>query len=272
MLAAMDEVNIPRTFNDAGWPPQPAPESPGPGAAGGVRAHRFGTRARVAIGLTAAVVLAGVSVLGATLSSSGAGTAQAAGAVLTGSASPSGGSPHHGAASGAFGHGASSGDQPWATAHGARARIHACIASARRLRASGHNDAASARLHACIRRFFRHREAVFGRMRARDARLGLRHRALHGQFTIESKSGPKTIAFERGTVESVSGSSVVIKAADGVTMTWQLGSDARIYRDWHKVSADALAAGQQVAVMGLVTGGCDQARRVLIWDHALSRS
>jgi hypothetical protein len=271
----MDEVNIPRTFSDAGWPPQPSPESPGPGAAGDVRAHRLGTRARVAIGLTAAVVLAGVSVLSATLSSSGAGTAQAAGAVLTGSASPAGGSPHgssHGAASGAFGAGASSGDEPWAMAHGARARIHACIASARRLRASGHNDAARARLRACFRRFFRHREAVFGRMRAREARLGLRHRAMHGQFTIESKSGPKTIAFERGTVESASGSSVVIKAADGVTMTWQLGSDARIYRDWHKVSADALAAGQQVAVMGLVTGGSDQARRVLIWDHTPSRS
>lgn len=127
-------------------------------------------------------------------------------------------------------------------------------------------------MHACFRRFFRHREAVFGRVRAREARLGLLHRAMHGQFTIQSKGGPKTIAFERGTVESVSGSSVVIKAADGVTMTWQLGSDARIYRDWHKVSADALAAGQQVAVMGLVTGGSDQARRVLIWDHAPSRS
>jgi hypothetical protein len=47
-------------------------------------------------------------------------------------------------------------------------------------------------------------------------------------------------------------------------MTWQVGSDARIYRDWRKVSADALAAGQQVAVMGLVTGGTNQARRILL--------
>lgn len=273
----MDEVNVPRTFSDAGWPPQPAPERPGPDTAGGVRTQRLGTKARVALGLTAAIVLAGVSVLGATLSGSAAGTAHAAGAVLTGSASSAGGSPHgtghgDGAAWGAFGHGDSSGDQPWAMSHGARARLHACIESARRLRASGPNDAARIKLHACFHRFIRHRAAMFGRMHAREARLRLLHRSMHGQVTIDSKNGPETIAFERGTVQSVSGNSVAIKAADGVTWTWQVGSDTRVYRDWRKVGAGTLAGGQQVAVMGLVTGGTNQARGVLVLDHTRSHS
>jgi hypothetical protein len=44
-----------------------------------------------------------------------------------------------------------------------------------------------------------------------------------------------------------------------------------VYRDDHKVSSDVLAAGQRVAVLGLVAGSTDQARRVLIGDHAAGR-
>ena len=44
----------------------------------------------------------------------------------------------------------------------------------------------------------------------------------HGQVTFQSKTGPKTVAFERGTVESVSGSSVHRRAPDGTTWTWEL--------------------------------------------------
>ena len=87
---------------------------------------------------------------------------------------------------------------------------------------------------------------------------------MHGQITVASKKGPKTIAFERGTVQSVSGGAVVVKAADGVTWTWQVSSDTRLFLARHRVGAGALAAGQRVAVVGLVTGGTDQARRVLI--------
>jgi hypothetical protein len=107
-------------------------------------------------------------------------------------------------------------------------------------------------------------------VRAREERLALLHRAIHGQVTVESKNGPKTIAFERGVVQSVSGGSVLIKAADGMTATWQVGSEARVFRHGQKVGADALAAGQRVSVLGLVTGGTYQARRVLIWDDAAS--
>ena len=97
------------------------------------------------------------------------------------------------------------------------------------------------------------------------ARLALLvRRALHGQVTVATKNGPKTIAFERGVVQSVSGASVVVKAADGVTWTWQVGADTSLFEAGHQVRASALADGQRVAVLGLVTGGTNHARRVLI--------
>jgi hypothetical protein len=267
----MDEVNIPRSFNDAGWPPQP-PRQPEPAAqrldqgaaAGNGGGRHLGTTARWVIGLGAAVFLAGVTVLGMSLSggSGGAAAAQAAGFVLTGKGTSTG--QGAGAASWDGRHGVA--------AHAARARFHACIAPARHLRATGHEVAARARMRACVRRFFRQRAAMFGHVRAREARLALLlHRAMHGQVTVGSKDGPKTIAFERGIVQSISAGSVVVKAADGVAWTWQVGSGTRLYRNGHKVSADVLAAGQHVGVLGLVTGGTDQARRVIIGDHAAGR-
>jgi hypothetical protein len=235
----------------------------------------MGTKARWAIGLSAAVVLVGVSVLGAALSGGSADAdAKAAGFVLMGkAASPSGGNGQGaGATSGASSFGAS-----WGGRHGnaplaAKARFHACIASARHLRSTGREVAARTRLHTCLRQFRRLRAAIIVSVRAREARLAvLLRRTMHGQVTVVSKNGPKTIAFERGIVQSISGSSVVIKAADGVTWTWRIGSETRVYRDDHKVNADALAAGQRVAVLGLVAESTDRARRVLIGDHAAGR-
>ena len=95
---------------------------------------------------------------------------------------------------------------------------------------------------------------------------------MHGQITVATKNGPKTIAFERGTVQSVSGNSIVVKAADGVTWTWQVGSETRVFRDGTNVGLAALAAGQRVAVGGLVSGATDQARRIVIRDSSPSRT
>ena len=200
-----------------------------------------GAMARWAVGMGAAIVLAGVSVLGVTLSgASGGGTAQAAGAVLTGSGasasnggSPSGSGPGAAAMAGATGFAASSGSAAtWGVMGGARAR-QGWTRLARLIEIARH--------------------------------------AMHGQVTVATRKGPKTIAFERGTVQSVSGSAVVVKAADGVTWTWQVGSETRLFRAGHRVAATTLASGERVAVIGLVTGGTDQARRVVIRDHATRR-
>ncbi len=272
----MDEVNNPRTGGDPSWPTEPLwPAEPAPpvheaktAAQGSQRRARAGTH--WAIGIGAVVALAAASVLGVTLSAGG--KAAAPGAVLTGSGVPGGSGSRatggangnsQGAAAGAFAF-VSSGSRSGGAPADGRAGPRACVASARHLRAMGHEAAARARLRACARRFLRTHPGLRG-ARARLARLAfLARHAMHGQVTVATKNGPKTIAFERGTVESVSGASVVVKAADGVTWTWQVGTKARVFDGGSKVGASALADGQRVAIVGLVTGGTDQARRVLI--------
>jgi hypothetical protein len=262
MLTRMDEVNVPQTGGDPGWP-----EAPGQAAG-----RRLGTRARWVTGVGGAVALAGACVLGVTVASGG-GSPQAARAALIGAGAPAtGGVTARGnggsaAAAGSSGFAATSaGGQASAPARGGRPRLHACVASARLLRATGHRAAARARLRACLSRYL-------GAAKARLGRLALlARRAMHGQITVATKNGPKTIAFERGTVQSVSGNSVVVKAADGVTWTWQVGSETRVFRDGTNGGVAALAAGQRVAVGGLVSGATDQARRIVIRDSSPSRT
>jgi hypothetical protein len=140
-----------------------------------------------------------------------------------------------------------------ATAALAGRHFHAlrrCLASARRLLASGHRRAARARLRMCIRHF---------------PRLRLLLHAEHGQITFRTRDGKtRTIAFERGVVQSVSGRTFVVKAADGTTFTWHLVHRSIIVRAWHRVGPGKLAAGQHVFVAGPVIGGADDARLVLI--------
>src|SRR5260221_8983888 len=255
----MDDMNVPQTGPAPGPPMLPADRPVG--------RRRFAAGARWLAGLAVAVVLAGGSVLG--MSMRGSGGREAARAVLRGGAwGTAGGGPGRGepgapplAPAGSVGHGitaaAGFGARPGRVAHRVRARLRACVASARRLRAGGHRAAARARLHSCVRRYLR--------LRAGLVRLRLlARRALHGQITIAAKAGPRTIAFERGSVQSLSARSVVVKAADGTVWTWPVGRVSIIRKAGQRVGPSALAAGQRVFVIGQVTGGAAHARRVVI--------
>jgi hypothetical protein len=212
----MDDMNIPQTG--------PAPGQPTTPAGRPVGRRRFGACARWLACLAVAVVLAGGSVLG--MSMSGSGSPEAARAVLTGNALGTGHPTTTSA--GSVGHGvtaaAGSGARPGRVAHRVRLRLRA------------------------------------GLVRL----LRLARRALHGQITVAAKAGPRTIAFERGSVQSLSARSVVVKAADGTVWTWQVGRVTLILKAGQRVGPSALAAGQRVFVIGQVTGGADHARRVVI--------
>src|SRR5262249_12694809 len=101
----------------------------------------------------------------------------------------------------------------------------ACLRRAAKLRAAGRSSAARLPLWRCARRL--------RRIRA----LG----GLHGQFTFETKTGVRTIAFERGVIRSVSGSDVVVQAKDGTTWTWVLGGSTVIREKGKRVAASALS-------------------------------
>jgi hypothetical protein len=117
-----------------------------------------------------------------------------------------------------------------------------------RLKASGHSAAAQA-----VQRFCGHPVA---RIRA----LG----GIHGQFTFETKSGARTIAYERGVVKSVSGNDVVVQAKDGTTWTWVLQSNSVIRQDGKKVATSALSTGESVFAGGPVVSGGRDARLIVI--------
>jgi hypothetical protein len=97
---------------------------------------------------------------------------------------------------------------------------------------------------------------ALGRLR----RLG----GVDGTVTFHNKTGFHTLSFERGSIQSVSGSDVVIKAADGTTWTWQVVSDTVVRKNGSKTTASALSAGETVFAAGPVTNGARDARLIVI--------
>jgi hypothetical protein len=97
---------------------------------------------------------------------------------------------------------------------------------------------------------------ALGRLR----RLG----GVDGTVTFHNKTGFHTLSFERGTIASVSGSDVVIKAADGTTWTWQIVSDTVVRKSGAKTTTSALSAGETVLAAGPVTNGARDARLIVI--------
>jgi hypothetical protein len=103
--------------------------------------------------------------------------------------------------------------------------------------------------------------ALSGRGRlGRLRRLG----GMYGQFTYETKKGARTVAFERGTIESVAGDDVVVRARNGVTEAWTLTSNSVVREHGKKTTASALASGELVFTGGPVTGGAHDIRLIVI--------
>jgi hypothetical protein len=87
---------------------------------------------------------------------------------------------------------------------------------------------------------------------------------IHGEFTFQTKDGARTLAFERGTVLSVTGSDVMVRATDGTTWTWVLTSASIVRENGSRTSASDVAANQLVFVAGQVTGSTRDARLLVI--------
>ena len=89
-------------------------------------------------------------------------------------------------------------------------------------------------------------------------------RGVDGQFTIQTKHGTKTLAYERGVIHSVSaGKSLVVKASDGTTWTWDLVSTTVVRDRQGKIGQSALTSGTPVWVGGPVVQGTKNARLMI---------
>ena len=109
--------------------------------------------------------------------------------------------------------------------------------------------------------------------RVRWALGRLRHLGgVDGTATFHNKTGFHTLSFERGTIQSVSGSDVVIKAADGTTWTWHLVSDTVVRKSGSKTTTSALSAGETVFAAGPVVTGTRDARLIVIRPTGSSSS
>jgi hypothetical protein len=282
-------------FRAAGGQPPFQPGGPagpdGMGGPGGSGPRRPGRATRWGIGLAAAAVLIGG---GAAIMVAADGSAQLSLAGHSGAADPAGSAGQ--ASTGATSTGGTSADNAAGTpaaASGSQAAVLSTVLSSADSPNSAELAAASptatqaatsggtARAHPCaaIRRFVRAhpRRAVRRAARhpivARRVRAVCRHRlartrlllhGIHGQFTFQTKKGTKTLAFERGTVESVASGTVTVRAADGTTWTWHLVSNTVIREGGKKTTAASLADGQRVFAGGPVVSGADNARLIVI--------
>ena len=267
--------------------PGPWPQQPGP-QAHMARDHRRARNAAVGIALSALLagggVIAGVTLASPTTlsstpaanaSSTGAGSA-GTGSSATGTAGTAGqaallaatlnaaGSPDAtatttGASTAATG-GPSTGP---ATGTGAAAagpvarRCARAVAAARAARLAGHPVAARRAAGAAVVRcrFLRRRIVRFFLLRG-----------IAGEFTFRTAKGTiRTLAYERGVIESVNGStSIVVQGQDGTTSTWDLVSNTVVREQSGKVSESSLAVGDPVWVGGPVVNGTRDARLIFI--------
>ena len=98
---------------------------------------------------------------------------------------------------------------------------------------------------------------ALGRLR----RLG----GVDGTATFHTKTGFRTISFQRGTIQSVvSGGDVVVQSADGTTWTWHIVSNTVVRQNGSKTTASALSAGETVFAGGPVVSGARDARLIVI--------
>jgi hypothetical protein len=101
-----------------------------------------------------------------------------------------------------------------------------------------------------------HVKAALARLRA----LG----GVDGQATFHNKTGYHTLAYERGTIQSVNSADVVVSAPDGTTWTWVIVSDTVVRENGAKTTTSALATGDKVFVGGPVVSGNKDARLIVI--------
>lgn len=166
-------------------------------------------------------------------------------AALSGSAAPAASTGFRGSGTATPGGGPGS---PAGTA--VKAALSRCVRAVRSARAAGNLQQAHRIRRSCLRPLIR--------------RLALR--GVEGQFTIRTRSGYRTLAWERGTVQSVTpGHSIVVKAPDGTTWTWNLLPGTAVRQPPHgKTASSALASGEQVWVGGPLAGTAKDARLIVI--------
>ena len=99
-------------------------------------------------------------------------------------------------------------------------------------------------------------------------RHALGRRVLHGEVTVQTKDGVKTLVMAYGQVTVLSKDAITVKSSDGVETSFKLDGDTRFgFRNETAPSAE-LKAGEDAFVTGETSGDSATARRVVSGELA----
>jgi hypothetical protein len=86
----------------------------------------------------------------------------------------------------------------------------------------------------------------------------------HGEVAYHTTSGTQTLAYERGSIVSASGSKLSVKAGDGTTWTWDEAGSPIIHGSGKEASITELQTGTKVFIGGLATGSSREAKLIIV--------
>ncbi|WP_238019580.1 hypothetical protein KZZ52_00650 [Dactylosporangium sp. AC04546] len=78
---------------------------------------------------------------------------------------------------------------------------------------------------------------------------------LHGEGTLQTKTGPVRVAVQNGEATTLTQSSVTVRSADGFTRTWQINDNVKVYDKRHTLQPGALRTGADLMIAGKITAG-----------------
>jgi hypothetical protein len=97
-------------------------------------------------------------------------------------------------------------------------------------------------------------------------RHALGRRVLHGEVTLQTREGVKTLVMAGGEVSALSKDAITVKSSDGVETSFTLNGDTRYgFRNEPAPSAE-LKVGDSAFVTGEKSGGGAVAKRVVSGD------
>jgi hypothetical protein len=94
-------------------------------------------------------------------------------------------------------------------------------------------------------------------------RHGLARRALHGELTLQTRDGVKTVVVARGEVTALAGDSITVKSSDGVSTSFRIDGDTRFGFLREPDPRAELKVGDTVWVAGTKSGDTVTAARVV---------
>ena len=87
-------------------------------------------------------------------------------------------------------------------------------------------------------------------------------RAVHGEFTVHTKTGDKTLDSQRGVVTAVNAGSVTVKSTDGFTATYTLTPTTKVHKGKQTATTTQITTNDRVRVLATKTGTTDTATHI----------